>query len=103
MIFGEEHLIALDVTTDRQLECVQGLPAKWRGTVKRRVATEAMGLIPTLQKTTIRLIEEQAKLMEQTIQEQAELLQRARKNFEEATEEKSKYELKDWKQELSRL
>ena len=40
MIVGEkeEQLIALDVSTDRQLGRVQGLPAEWRATVKRQAA-----------------------------------------------------------------
>ena len=105
MIVGEkeEQLIALDISTDRQLGRVQGLPAEWRATVKRRVAAEAMGLMPSLQKTAIRFLEEQAHLAEQLIQEQAQHLEAARRSFEQATADTSPLKLEDWKQELSRL
>ena len=105
MILGEkeEQLIALDVNTNRQLVRVKGLPAEWRATVKRRVAAEAMGLIPSLQQTAVRLIEGQAQLAEQLIQEQAQHLEAARRSFEEATAETSTLKLEDWKQELSLL
>ena len=105
MIFGEkeEHLIALYVSTYRQLGRVQGLPAEWRATVKRRVAAEAMGLIPSLQKTAIRLVEGQAQLAEQLIQEQAQHVEAARRSFEQATAETSPLKLEDWKQQLSLL
>ena len=104
-MFGEkeEQLIALDVSTDLQLGRTQGLPAEWRATVKRRVAAEAMGLIPSLQKTAIWLIEEQAQLAEQLIQEQAQHLEAARRSFEQATPETSQLKLEDWKQQLSQL
>ena len=103
MIFGEEQLIALEVSTGRQLGRIHSLPAEWRATVKRRVAAEAMGLIPSLQKTAIRLIEEQAQLAEQLIQEQAQHVEAARRSFEQATAETSPLKLEDWKQQLSRL
>ena len=99
----EEQLIALDVNTDRQLGCAQGLPAEWRATVKRQVVVEAMGLIPSLQKTAIKLIEEQALLAEQCIQEQAHLVEAARRSFEKATVETSPLKLECWKQGLCRL
>ena len=105
MILGEkeEQLIALDVSTDLQLGRAQGLPAEWRAIVKRRVAAEAMGLIPSLQKTAIRLIEEQAQLVGQLIQEQAQHVEAARRSFEQATAETSPLKLEDWKHELSQL
>ena len=64
MISRKEHLIALEVSTDRQLSRVHCLSTEWQATVKRQVVIEAMGLIPSLQKTASRLIEEQAKLAE---------------------------------------
>ena len=106
MIFGEkeeEQLIALDLNTDRQLRRVQDLPAEWRATVKKQVAAEAMGKIPSVEKTLIRLIQEQVNLMEQRIQEQAQRVVAARRSFKEATAETNRHKLEDWKQELSLL
>ena len=105
MIVGEkeEQLIALNVSTDRQLGRVQGLPAQWRATVKRRVGADAVGLIPSLQQTAIRLIEGQAQLAEQCIQEQAQHMEEPRRSFKEATAETSPHKLEGWKQELRLL
>ena len=105
MIFGEkeEQLIALDVETDRQLGRAQDLPAEWRAILKKEMATEAIKEIPSVQSTTIKLMEEQVRLMEQRIQEQAQGVEAARKSFKEATAENIPYNLEDWKQQLSLL
>ena len=44
----EEQVIALNVETEHQLGEVQGLVDEWRATVKRVVAAESTGQIPTV-------------------------------------------------------
>ena len=89
----EEQVIALNVETDRLLGRVQGLPAEWRATVKKQLALVTIGEIPSVQKTTIRLIEEKVHLMEPRIQEQAQRVEAARRSFKEATAETSPVKL----------
>ena len=60
MMSGEKHLIALalEFRTESLMGHMHGLSTEWRATFKRRLADEAIGLVPSLQKTAIIFIEE---------------------------------------------
>ena len=103
MVIEKEHLIELEVRTDRLLRRVQGLPAEWQIAVKRRVVIEVTSLIPIIQKKAIKLIEEKAQLVEKFVKQQAQQLEEAWWSFKVATSETFTDNLKDWKQELGLL